>query len=136
MGFGVYLVFDFCGERLVDDIIPDQPQYRPAQAKRVLIQYLTALQALTKHEVYFEMMRTDNLRFTHNEATLNILEIPFVVDSAEEQLASQINTEWSSPETCKGEVYTPEKAMVWTAGILLYRLLYKSYPFGGKTILN
>ena len=128
----IYLLFDYCGPYLLDDVIGDEKFQRVANAKRLILQYIKALETLASFDVYFELLRPENLRFTEGVAQIHVLDLPYVLDSKEEKIGLGYENESSTPETLMGLVYSPEKATVWSVGMLLYRLLYKMYPFTSK----
>lgn len=127
-------MFDFCGAKLIDDLFVDDYFERVARAKKMTLQFLSALEGLIENEVYFEILRPENLRFNASGPSVHILDIPYIVESKEEHISLGYQNESSPPESLMELVFTPEKSMVWSVGLLLYRLLFKKYPFSGRIL--
>ena len=122
-------MYNFCGAMLIDDIYIDEYFERVANAKKLIHQYIRALEGLAENNVFFEILRPENVRFTDTGSALHIVDIPYVIDTREDQLGSGFQNESSPPETLMEQVYSPAKSTVWSVGVFLYRLLYKEFPF-------
>ena len=128
-------MFDYCGRRFLDDAYLEDEVERVANVKRIILQFIGALENLAKYNIYFELLRPENIRISDIESDLYIMDIPYLLDTKEDQIGFGYQNESSSPETLQELVYSPEKSISWSVGLTLFRLLYKKYPFTGKIFL-
>ena len=126
------MVFDLCGRLTVEEAIVEDFGVRLQNAKRLIKQYIQALKSLSQSGVYFEVLVPDSIRINQNLTALFLLDIPFILDGPSEKVGSGYLSVYSPPETLLKTVFMPEKAMVWSVGVLLYKLYHNRYPFSGK----
>lgn len=117
----------------LEQAIVDDFGERVKNAKRFIKQYLLALKNLMHSNVYFEILTPESIRVNQNTPVLYLLDIPFAVDGPEERIGSGHYSFYSPPETVLRLPYRPEKAMSWSVGVLLYKLVSNRYPFSSNT---
>lgn len=129
-------MFDFCGKLKIDDVFVEDEKVRVRNAKRYIKQYILALKSLIAYNIYFELILPDSIRIKESSPVLYLLDLPFILEGPTEQIGSGYFSFFSPPETILQLPYVPEKAMVWSVGVLLYKLLLNRYPFSSSMTLT
>ena len=130
------MVFDICGEMKLDEINENDLTVRVRLARKLIKQYIEGLKSLMKNGIYLEILLEDSIRINQDTQELYILDFPFGLDGPEIRVGSGLFSYYSSSETILRTPFLPENAMVWSIGVLLYKLIYNRYPFSSNLAHN
>jgi serine/threonine protein kinase len=128
-----YIAMEFVEGKSLDQVLLATPLLPEAQSLRVMEQLLNALECAHRHGVWHRDVKPANLLLTaQGQIKLTDFGIARIEDLGLTQVSSMIGTPgYMAPEQYIGEGID-QRADLFAAGVLLYRLLTGVLPFTGS----
>lgn len=128
-----YIAMEFVEGRGLDQVLAGTPLLAEPQALQIMDQLLAALDCAHQAGVWHRDIKPANLLLTHGgQIKLTDFGIARIENAGLTQVASMIGTPgYMAPEQYVGEG-VDQRADLFAAGVLLYRLLTGSPPFAGS----
>ena len=130
----IYLLFDFIeGKSIMNYLVEDKKKLSEDEAREVFIQILKAITYLIKDlNIFHRGLTLDKILINPNTGKIVILSPnnsnnPMI---NRKLLSTPYNNSlYTSPEVLKLQEYDPEKAEIWSLGVILYALVCGYLPF-------
>lgn len=81
-------------------------------------------------------IKPENLLIDENDK-LKIADfgVSFLMENGSDEIASTAGSNYFfSPEVCQGTTFKGRKSDIWAAGVTLYLMVFKKYPFTSNNI--
>ena len=132
-----YLVTEFCKEGELFDYVTNFGAFKEAQAAYIIYQLLSAVYFCHSSKILHRDLKPENIIIESSKKNnfLNVKVIDFGTAKMFEKNKSekrQIGSSYYMAPEVLNKNYT-EKCDLWSVGVILYILLTKLPPFGGKT---
>ena len=137
-----YLIMDLCLCNLEDYLNMRKDSLSIDEIREILIQLNEILKITEKENIIFKDLKPSNILITYSK--IDEIEIKLCKISTNEFIDKTKSNSiegvcfTTAPEILKGESIS-KKSDLWSLGIIIYYLLFKEYPYNGKTeyqILN
>ena len=131
-----YIIMDLCICNLEDYIKMRKDKLSMNEIQKLLIQLNDILKNYIKKEIILSDLKQSNILLSID--TLDKISVK-LFKLNDNNILNEINSKnvfnsppTKSPQILKGEPFT-NKTIIWSLGIIIYYLLFKEYPFNGKT---
>ena len=137
-----YIIMDLCLCNLEDYLYIRKEPLSIDEIREILIQLNEILKITEKENIIFKDLKPSNILITYSK--IDEIEIKLCKISKNELIDNTKSNSiegicfTTAPEILKGESIS-KKCDLWSLGIIIYYLLFKEYPYNGKTeyqILN
>ena len=137
-----YIIMDLCLCNLEDYLYIRKEPLSIDEIREILIQLNEILKITEKENIIFKDLKPSNILITYSK--IDEIEIKLCKISTNELIDKTKSNSiegicfTKAPEILKGESIS-KKCDLWSLGIIIYYLLFKEYPYNGKTeyqILN
>ena len=137
-----YIIMDLCSCNLEDYLNVINASLSIDEIREILIQLNEILKITEKENIIFKDLKPSNILITYSK--IDEIEIKLCKISTNELIDKTKSNSiegicfTKAPEILKGESIS-KKSDLWSLGIIIYYLLFKEYPYNGKTeyqILN
>uniref|UniRef100_A0A7S0ZFU0 Protein kinase domain-containing protein n=1 Tax=Timspurckia oligopyrenoides TaxID=708627 RepID=A0A7S0ZFU0_9RHOD len=138
----IYVVFEFCaGGDLYDQL--RVRRFSEVEVVQIAVQLFSALEYMHGFGIAHRDLKPENLAFTESWSlskpppAMKLIDFGLSIECEQSQSVASdpsLGTVfYLAPEIIKNERYDPFKADVWSAGIMMYSLLARRYPFESNT---
>ena len=133
-----YIIMDLCLCNLEDYLNMRKDSLLIDEIRDILIQLNEILKIAEKENIIFKDLKTSNILITYSKIDeIKIKLYKISTNELMDKTKSNMNSIeeiclTTAPEILKGELIS-KKSDLWSIGIIIYYLLFKEYPYNGKT---
>ena len=130
----IYLVYDFCGEGTLEELITQRGKLSEAEALRIFQQLLGAFSALYKENILHRDLKPTNILFQKD--VVKVADFGFCkrMQSQSTLTLTMVGSPmYMAPEILKGFPYNT-KSDIWSLGVVLYEMLFGVCPYEDDTL--
>lgn len=131
----VCLVMEFCGSKTVERLLAAQQKpFSESEARGYFSQLLRGVGLLHESRVFHRDLTFNNV-IIDRSGVLKIIDFGLSTDKETETIPCGTPL-YFSPQLMQGQRYSPKHADLWSLGVILYRMVSGSFPFGGRPDLS
>jgi len=128
----IYFVLELCRGRSLREEVMEQGPFKEHQAAVIIFQILDALQYMHGQQIAHRDLKPDNILFADkNKKIVKLIDFGYSKDmSVESNEQTMVGTpDYVAPEVMQGTIEDIYKLDVWSAGCVLYFILFGESPF-------